>query len=104
MFADTQLYENMNRLVKFLNYNPKGCIPAECTLVLDNTSQDFNGIVIPKYAFIETNKVDSKGKKVCYSIGSDDVPITSNETISVLFKNGKWKLYSTVFAGNDSPY
>ena len=38
MFADTQLYENMNRLVKFLNYNPKGCIPAACTLVLDNTS------------------------------------------------------------------
>lgn len=28
MFADTQLYDNMIRLVKFIGYNPRGCQPA----------------------------------------------------------------------------
>lgn len=28
MFADTQLYENMARLVKFVGYSPRGCKTA----------------------------------------------------------------------------
>lgn len=29
MFADTQIYENINRLVKFIGYNPRGAKPAQ---------------------------------------------------------------------------
>jgi hypothetical protein len=28
MFSDTQIYENISRLVKLIGYNPKGFIPA----------------------------------------------------------------------------
>jgi len=31
MFADTQLYDNMIRLIKFIGYNPRGCQPAQFT-------------------------------------------------------------------------
>ena len=35
MFSDTQAYENMNRLVKFIGYNPKGVSTPTVNLVLD---------------------------------------------------------------------
>lgn len=31
MFSDTQIYENINRLVKLIGYNPKGFIPSAAT-------------------------------------------------------------------------
>ena len=31
MFADTQIYSNISRLVKLIGYNPKGFIPSTAT-------------------------------------------------------------------------
>ena len=40
MFSDTQIYENINRLCKFIGYNPKGCSPATVQFVLDKLHVD----------------------------------------------------------------
>src|SRR5574344_367787 len=37
MWSDTQIYENINRLCKFIGYNPKGFGTATCMMTLDNS-------------------------------------------------------------------
>ena len=71
MWSDTQLYENINRLAKFLNYNPKGFGTATCLFALDNSSHQFDNTRIPMYSCIDTKKVDSRGKKIFYSTTTD---------------------------------
>lgn len=110
MFSDTQIYENINRLCKFIGYNPKGCSPATVQFVLDNAGEtDENGDSkfwkkdIPKYAYIDTGKTDSNGKQIQYStITSHQVPNSKN--YQVLFYNGMWKLYPTVYTGTGEAY
>jgi hypothetical protein len=40
MFADTRLYENMNRLVKFFGYNPKAIMPSVGQFYITNSNND----------------------------------------------------------------
>lgn len=110
MFSDTQIYENINRLCKFIGYNPKGCSPATVQFVLDNAGEtDEKGDSrfwkkdIPKYAYIDTGKTDSNGKQIQYStITSHQVP--NGKNYQVLFYNGMWKLYPTVHTGTGEAY
>ncbi len=50
MFADTRLYENMRRLVKFIGYNPKGIIPSVGIFYFDNTDEENENSQSGKYA------------------------------------------------------
>ena len=36
MFSDTQIYENINRLCKFIGYNPKGMITSNAIFNFNN--------------------------------------------------------------------
>ena len=50
MFSDTQIYENINRLVKFIGYNPKGIIPSVGAFYIDNRNENGeNGLYADKY-------------------------------------------------------
>lgn len=105
MFSDTQIYENMNRLVKFIGYNPKGYSPATTELTI-NTSELNLGTTTPiifKYSAIDTGKTDSRGQRIYYST-VDNVYVNSNEEFSTLFYNGIWKLYTETFTSNGQPY
>ena len=105
MFSDTQIYENMNRLIKFIGYNPKGYAPSTVELTVDTQSLNL-GTKLPmiyKYSAIDTGKTDTRGKKIYYStIGN--VQLNSNTEFSTLFYNGVWKLYDQAFTTNGQPY
>jgi hypothetical protein len=63
LFADTQLYENMNRLVKMLSYSPHGYITSAVETKisindnLDKILPDY--CVIPKFSCIDLGMTDS---------------------------------------------
>ena len=66
MFSDTQLYENISRLCKFIGYHPQGFKPAQLTAYIDNTSIASNFVVFPCTAF-DTGLYDSNGNKIYFS-------------------------------------
>lgn len=104
MWSDTQIYENINRLCKFIGYNPKGFNTATCIFTLNtDTDNKLIGTTIPRYACIDTGKVDKQGKKIFYSTHTDK-QITYDNQYSTIFYNGRWKLYSTIFVSTGDPY
>ena len=101
MFSDTQIYENINRLCKFIGYHPGSCGAMTAEFRLDGNITD--GTYIPKYSCIDTGLTDTNGRKVYYSTIQDE-QINTNETYTLLMYNGKWKMYSTVFTSNGDKY
>lgn len=104
MFSDTQIYENMSRLVKMLGYNPKGIIPSQGTFLFNN--EENSGLadkVILPFSFIETDKTDAYGKKVCFST-IEQYSVNSDRNYSMTLYNGKWKMYPEVFTASGSNY
>lgn len=121
MFADTQLYENINRLCNFIGYNPKGMSPASVVCKLSYKSEDsvpINRFIFP-YSYINTGKTDSNGKPIYYTVANTDAinnnwngpfKITSEDeeiyefTKNITMYNGKWKLYSKIFVSDGNPW
>lgn len=113
IFTDAQLYENINRIVKMLGYNPIGFIPSTVpTIVSLKTSQSFSSSgqkTIPKYSTYTTNLVDSNGNPIRYTFIKDFV-INAKTTNSIetdsnpILYNGTWKLYDTVFTSTGVPF
>ena len=106
MFADTRLYENMNRLVKFLGYNPKAIMPSVGQFYITNSNNDQVDKYIQKYTMVNTGKVDQYGNPVYFST-IKDIHIDSTNT-GKMFKftmyNGRWQLYDTIFVASGSEY
>lgn len=117
LFADTQVYENMNRLVKLLSYNPDGYHSSNCTFRLSLiTSAIRNGsnvlpdvCTIPKFTSIDLGKIDSNGNAIKYSFVDDykfrvsNTAIVSPQYWPVLY-NGQFRKYDTVFTATGAPY
>lgn len=106
MFSDTQIYENISRLINLIGYHPKGIIPAQATFYLENDSEDSKqGIFIPKYSYVNTGLTDKNGNEIYYSLTENNgFKITNDEVQEFILTNGKWKLYSTVFTASGSEY
>ena len=100
IFTDAQIYENINRIVKMLGYNPKGFITSTVlgTISLDSSfSTNSFRTVIPKYTTVTTSQTDSQGLPIEYTF-IDNYPLVINATgVSSNFQptlyNGTWKLY-----------
>lgn len=111
MFTEAQLYENMNRIVKLLNYKPVGkttsVVPIRISTKFELPS---NNYTIPRYSYINTSGT--------YFSFSGDVSFTkltntsSDELITamndkVLLKQGlyqQYPLYSAIGADNEKIY
>ena len=52
MFSEAQLYENMNRIVKFFNYSPVGAQAPTLSFSVSATNLDIGTFTIPRYTFI----------------------------------------------------
>jgi hypothetical protein len=116
MFNDSEIYENINRIVKMLGYNPLGhnSPQIDCTFFSQGDSDDvvnFSQIVLPKYTTVDTNIIDPDGNSVLYSMVtqrflSPDASgvIESVSTDTTLFTNGQWKLYDTTFTATGTPF
>ena len=58
MFTEAQLYENMNRIVKLINYNPVGAQTPTLSFNLSATNQLGTGTyTIPRYSFIRVGGI-----------------------------------------------
>lgn len=106
MWSDTQIYENINRLCKFIGYNPKGFSPSTAAFTANITDSNNNTITgtAYKYSAIDTEKTDANGKKIYYSLVKDEQVANTFDDVSFIFYNGIWKLYPTVFTSSGEAY
>ena len=125
LFSDTYLYENINRLVKLLSYNPLGYRTSQCQFKIDINQSQVKSmqkladiIYIPKYVYVNSGKVDSKGNDICYSFinsyilnlysyssssGQHNIKIITPKAWPILY-NGKYKKYIETFTANGIQY
>ena len=99
MFSDTQIYENINRLVSLLGYNPRGCYPATMNVYVESDKTNVN---IQPYSYFDTGLTDSRGGKIFYSFATDDQNTDQMEdgiAVKTCY-NGIWKLYPTIFTAS----
>lgn len=113
IFTDAQIYENMNRLVKLLGYNPQGFITStvQNSMGLRDTYTFLNSGIktIPKYTTYTTSLTDTNGNAIKYTFVEDYAFVASStSTIDSDFKpilyNGEWKLYNTTFNSTGIPF
>jgi len=52
MFSDAQIYENMNRIIKLLNYKPIGKVGQSVPFKVSTTTLPSGNYVIPRYSYI----------------------------------------------------
>ena len=92
MFSESQLYENMNRIVKLINYRPIGRLGQNLPFVLTASSNILKGnYYIPRYSYITVGGVN-------FSFNTDIVfSKTLSESELVLDNNNLYLLYQGVF-------
>jgi hypothetical protein len=107
MFSDTQIYENISRLVNLIGYHPKGLTPSKATFYLENDvdTESKANIFIPKYSYVDTKLVDKHGKRIYYSLTEKNGFKTTNDEVQELqLTNGKWTLYPQRFTSSGSVF
>ena len=112
MFADTQVYKNISRLVKFIGYNPRGCNPSvlNAKIVSTGVGENLRGYWIPFYSRYDTGLTDSLGKKIYFStkriqvdrdaLNGDSQRAVDSAMQPITLYNGQWKLYNTIFTAS----
>ncbi len=76
LFSDSSVYENLNKIVRLLSYNPKAYTTSNASFsinLLGTTSFEDSTITctIPKFASISTSKSDKNGNPVKYTFAED---------------------------------
>lgn len=107
MFTDTQIYENMNRLVKFIGYNPRGYNTSNVTVNLTYpTSGYLQGVILPTYSSVKLNKTDKNGNSIYYSTVEHTYLYGTDSTTENTFNmyNGEWTKYPSTFIAEGIPY
>lgn len=100
MFTETSIYENINRIVKLLNYNPVGYQTSNLAFEA-YANQDLvpGNYTIPRYTFVNANDIT-------YSLG-EDISFTKttaqNEPLSIigekhLLFQGEWREHTPQIA------
>jgi hypothetical protein len=117
IFTDTQFYENMNRIVKMLGYNPMGYQPsiAEVNLGIRDgleypipPNNESTIVQIPRFTTITTDLADKDGNPIEYTFTEDFVAVVFNKYVinNILPRlyNGTWKVYPNTFEAVGIPY
>lgn len=123
LFADTMIYQNMNRIVKLLAYNPDGYHTSNTLFRLNIANEIISksiqmlpdNCIIPKFTSIDLGKTDKNGNPIKYSFINDynfSVYNTSYGTNSTIITpeywptlyNGEFKKYPIVFRSTGIPY
>ena len=125
LFSDSHLYENVNRLVKLLSYNPLGYRTSQCEFRISPNDEQITTsstlpetINIPKFAHVNSGLTDRDGNDICfsfknsftlnsYSYTNDDGEIVARVVTPRVWPtlyNGKFKKYNEEFTSNEIPY
>jgi hypothetical protein len=93
MFSEAQIYENMNRIVKLLNYNPRGKTTQSVNYSFDATLPS-DTYMIPRYSYTKVGSVNFSFPKDIYFSYTDNstIEIQNPETDLFLFE-GTFKEY-----------
>ena len=105
MFADTQLFENIVRLVSMLGYQARGCTPSTIAAYVQNMDVSSDRALLP-YTRFSSGLIGSDGRQIMFSIGKQNT--TDGQTVYVnagavsrtFFANGQFKMYPTVFTAS----
>jgi hypothetical protein len=101
LFSESQLYENMNRIVKLLNYKPVGPQGQSVPIKLTITNLPPGNYIIPKYSYINVGSSlysfteDVSFTKLTYNI-LENITALDN-TISL--KEGTFQEYPLYYSG-----
>jgi len=87
MFSEAQIYENMNRIVKLLNYKPRGNVTQTLSYDLSATSDlPAGSYIIPRYSYTRVgNDFYSFNKDIFFTKNSNNSVATIQNTIGDLF-------------------
>lgn len=105
MFSDTQIYQNISRLCKFIGYHPTGYKPSTVSMYISQNSELNDKIIYP-FTAIDTGLYDSNSNKIYFSTAfqnftpafeRSNISINNEKTTNVTLVNGRWKHYATVF-------
>ena len=84
MFTDSVIYENMNRIVKLLNYKPVGYRSSTCTFECTTTISS-GTYTIPRYSFVDADGVIFSTR--------EDIPFDASSTTDIATSTSKYILY-----------
>jgi hypothetical protein len=109
MFSESQIYENMNRIVKILDYNPVGRLSLSVPFGI-NASEELpiDTYIIPRYSYLKTGgNVFSLTKDLAFSKTISLEQIVSEMDNSSLLKEGiieEYPIYTGLGIDNEVLY
>lgn len=93
MFSEAQIYENMNRIVKLLNYNPRGKLTQSVSYTL-RASLPVDNYVLPRYSYLKVGALYFSFPKDIYFSYLDDFTIkVQNPDTDLYLYEGKYNEY-----------
>jgi hypothetical protein len=95
MFSEAQIYENMNRIVKLLNYKPIGKITQSVGFGITVTPDlPIENYIIPRYSYIRVgNTVYSITKDIYFSNTSNGLNLLQNSSSDFFLFQGEFAEY-----------
>lgn len=109
MFSESQIYENMNRIVKLLNYKPVGRLGQNVPFNLSATAELPKGnYFIPRYSYINVGGTQySTGQDIVFSKLTDEASTIDDVNNNYLLYQGtfqEYPLYSAAGIDNEIIY
>lgn len=100
MFSEAQIYENINRIVKLINYSPVGPQTATLTFACSANSQlPAGAYTIPRYSFIRVNNSSYNfNKDISFNKSLSGEQFLQNIGEQTLLYQGKWTEYPLYIA------
>lgn len=95
LFSESQLYENMNRIVKVLDYHPVGFQTSNMSVSMEAGSElGKDTYVIPRYSFIKAGSTFFSTKEdIVFTKTTNDSELISDVGNEHLLYQGLWKEY-----------
>lgn len=104
MFSEAQIYENMNRIVKILNYNPKGKMAQTVNFKMLASLPD-NNYVLPRYSYLKVGATNfSFTKDIYFTCLNSFISNIQNSSTDLYLCEGKFNeypIYKAIGASNE---
>ena len=103
MFSDSVVYENMNRIVKLLDYKPVGYRTSTCTFSCTNDSSlPATYYTIPRYSFVSADGIIFSTKEdIPYNATANQSPVIDDTSKYIMYQ-GKYQEYADQISTGDS--
>ena len=95
MFSQSEIYENINRIVKLINYSPIGSRTSVLPFTLTAQKHLTTGVyTIPRYSYIEANGISfSFNQDIAFSKQTDEDELISSVSEQTMLYQGKYIEY-----------